>query len=577
MNTATRPMYEWQDLPWKKIEQAVFKLQKRIYQASQRGDTKAIHKLQRLLISSWSARCLAVRRVTQDNRGKNTAGVDGIKSLTPPERLRLAQTLQLSQTACPVRRVWIPKPGKVEKRPLGIPTIANRAEQALAKLALEPEWEARFEPNSYGFRPGRSAHDAIEAIFKNICLQAKYVLDADIAACFDKISHSAVLAKLQTYPVMQRAVRAWLQAGVMDGETLFPTTEGSPQGGIISPLIANIALHGLETAVAEAHPKAKVIRYADDLVVLHPELKVIEMAEQTVAHWLDSMNLELKPSKTSISHTLNHLEGKVGFDFLGFHIRQYPVGKTHSGKTSGRYPKLLGYKTLIKPSEKAIQRHYEAICAIVDANPTTPQARLIGQLNPIIVGWTNYYATVVAKEVFGKLSQLTFVKLFRWAKRRHPTKPSKWIVRKYWRLETGSWNFALKEGVPLRRHYETPIQRHTKVSGNKSPYDGDWVYWATRRGRQPGLPKRVATLLKRQAGKCAYCGLYFGTEDKSEVDHIISKACGGHDGYNNWQLLHAHCHHQKTVKDEKLKQLEALMTAANHARSRMRVASHVRF
>ncbi|MBP6806463.1 MAG: reverse transcriptase N-terminal domain-containing protein, partial [Chloroflexi bacterium] len=249
MNTATRPMYEWQDLPWKKIEQAVFKLQKRIYQASQRGDTKAIHKLQRLLISSWSARCLAVRRVTQDNRGKNTAGVDGIKSLTPPERLRLAQTLRLSQTACPVRRVWIPKPGKVEKRPLGIPTIANRAEQALAKLALEPEWEARFEPNSYGFRPGRSAHDAIEAIFKNICLQAKYVLDADIAACFDKISHSAVLAKLQTYPAMQRAVRAWLRAGVLDGETLFPTTEGSPQGGIISPLIANIALHGLETAV----------------------------------------------------------------------------------------------------------------------------------------------------------------------------------------------------------------------------------------------------------------------------------------------------------------------------------------
>ena len=386
MNTATRPMYEWQDLPWKKIEQAVFKLQKRIYQASQRGDTKAIHKLQRLLISSWSARCLAVRRVTQDNRGKNTAGVDGIKSLTPPERLRLAQTLQLSQTACPVRRVWIPKPGKVEKRPLGIPTIANRAEQALAKLALEPEWEARFEPNSYGFRPGRSAHDAIEAIFKNICLQAKYVLDADIAACFDKISHSAVLAKLQTYPAMQRAVRAWLRAGVLDGETLFPTTEGSPQGGIISPLIANIALHGLETAVATAHPKAKVIRYADDLVVLHPELKVIEKAEQTVSHWLDSMGLELKPSKTYITHTLNHLEGKVGFDFLGFHIRQYPVGKTHSGKTSGRYPKLLGYKTLIKPSEKAIQRHYETICAIIDANPTTPQARLIGQLNPSIIG-----------------------------------------------------------------------------------------------------------------------------------------------------------------------------------------------
>jgi RNA-directed DNA polymerase len=165
-----------------------------------------------------------------------------------------------------VRRVWIPKPGKTEKRPLGIPTISNRAEQALAKLALEPEWEARFEPNSYGFRPGRSAHDAIEAIFNAICLQAKYVLDADIAACFDRISHPAVLAKMQTFPTMRRAIRAWLKAGVLDGDDLFPTTAGSPQGGVISPLIANAALHGLEMAVAKAHPKAKVIRYADDLV-----------------------------------------------------------------------------------------------------------------------------------------------------------------------------------------------------------------------------------------------------------------------------------------------------------------------
>ena len=158
MNTAKRPMYKWQDLPWKKIERAVFKLQKRIYQASQSGDIQTVHSLQRLLLSSWSARCLAVRRVTQDNRGKKTAGVDGLKNLSPQQRLRLAQTLNLSGTASPVRRVWIPKPGKMEKRPLGIPTMKDRAEQVLAKLALEPEWEARFEPNSYGFRPGRSAH-----------------------------------------------------------------------------------------------------------------------------------------------------------------------------------------------------------------------------------------------------------------------------------------------------------------------------------------------------------------------------------------------------------------------------------
>ena len=300
MNTAIRPMYRWQDLPWQKIERNVFKLQKRIYQASQRDDTAAVHKLQRLLLNSWSARCLAVRRVTQDNRGKKTAGVDGVKSLRPSQRLQLTKTLTLSDMASPVRRIWIPKPGKTEKRPLGIPTMRNRAEQALAKLALEPEWEARFEPNSYGFRPGRSAHDAIEAIFNNVCHKAKYVLDADIAACFDKISHAAVLAKLQTFPRMRRAIRAWLKAGVIDGDALFPTEMGSPQGGVISPLIANVALHGLEAFVAETHQNAKTIRYADDLVVLHPELATIEAAKETIAKWLADIGLELKQAKLAL-------------------------------------------------------------------------------------------------------------------------------------------------------------------------------------------------------------------------------------------------------------------------------------
>ena len=234
MNTAQQPMYEWKDLPWKNIERSVFKLQKRIYQASLHDDRKTVHKLQRLLIKSWHGRCLAVRRVTQDNRGKNTAGIDGVKRLSPKQRLHLAETLCLRQKARPVRRVWIPKPGKTEMRPLGIPTMRDRAEQALAKLAMEPEWEARFEPNSYGFRPGRSAHDAIEAIFQSICLKAKYVLDADIAQCFDRISHAALLAKLETFPTLRRSIRAWLKAGVMEEDQLFPTPAGSPQGGVIT-------------------------------------------------------------------------------------------------------------------------------------------------------------------------------------------------------------------------------------------------------------------------------------------------------------------------------------------------------
>jgi RNA-directed DNA polymerase len=551
MNTVSKPMYKWQDLPWKKIQRQVFKLQKRIYQASKRGDIKTVHKLQRLLIKSWYARCLAVRRVTQDNRGKNTAGVDGVKSLNPQQRLKLAQTLKLSGKASPTRRVWIPKPGKSEKRPLGIPTIISRAEQALTLLALEPEWEAQFEPNSYGFRPGRSCHDAIEAIFNAICHKEKYVLDADIAKCFDQIEHQALLDKLQTFPMMRRAIRAWLKAGFVDGEELFPTNEGTPQGGVASPLLANIALHGLETVIGKAHPKAKIVRYADDLVVLHENLQTIQDVKQTVSNWLANIGLELKPSKTRITHTLNEHEGSVGFEFLGFHIRQYRVGKTHSGKTTGRYPKLLGYKTIIKPSTDAQKRHLMAIKNVIKNQKTITQARLIGQLNPIIKGWTAYYATVVSSDTFSKMAHFTYVNLNNWARKRHPNKPWKWIAKKYWRLERGKWDFAPLNSLPLYHHFETPIKRHIKVQSNRSPYDGDFLYWAKRRGRQPGLPKRVGTLLKRQNGKCASCNLYFLPEEKLEVDHIIPKSKGGRDVYANLQLLHTHCHHHKSALENK--------------------------
>ncbi len=187
MSAISPSAYEWKDIPWHQLEQTVFKLQKRIFRASSRGDVRTVHRLQKLLMKSWSARCLAVRRVTQDNQGRRTAGVDGIKSLTPKERLTLVNTLKIEPRATPTRRVWIPKPGSTEKRPLGIPTMVNRAQQACVKLALEPEWEAKFAPNSYGFRPGRSCHDAVEAIFIAINQLPKYVLDADIAKCFDQI------------------------------------------------------------------------------------------------------------------------------------------------------------------------------------------------------------------------------------------------------------------------------------------------------------------------------------------------------------------------------------------------------
>src|SRR5688572_29754496 len=267
--------------------------------------------------------CLAVRKVTQDNRGKRTAGVDGVKNLMPTQRLALAAALPIRPTGRAVRRVWIPKPGKPERRPLGIPTLRDRAAQTLVRLALEPEWEARFEPNSFGFRPGRSTHDAIEMLFTAICKKPKYVLDADIAACFDRIDHPALLARLDTYPALRRAIRGWLRADVLDGAEMFPTEAGTPQGGPLSPLLANVALHGLETAICTAFPRDRyaagrvdwgwrpiVVRYADDFVVVHEDRDVIEQARQIAAQWLASVGLELKPEKTRIGHTLHPIDGR---------------------------------------------------------------------------------------------------------------------------------------------------------------------------------------------------------------------------------------------------------------------------
>ncbi len=381
MNTV-QPMYKWDEIPWRKLERNIYKLQKRIYKASRRGDVKLVQRLQKLLIKSWGAKCLATRRVTQENQGKKTAGVDGVKSLTPKQRLNLVNKLTLSSKVAPTRRVWIPKPGKEEKRPLGIPTMKDRALQGLVKLALEPEWEAHFEPNSYGFRPGRSCHDATEAIFNSIRIQPKFVLDADISKCFDRINHKRLLEKLNTSPTLRKQIRAWLKAGVVDDKKLFPTSEGTPQGGTLSPLLANIALHGMETYIKEQVGKmvirdknnvkislskrkqsVSLIRYADDFVILHKDITVVQRCSELISEWLNDMGLELKPSKTRLTHTLNrYKKEKPGFDFLGFHIQQFPVGKYNSGTNKG---KKLGYKTIITPSKESQKRHYEKLVEII--------------------------------------------------------------------------------------------------------------------------------------------------------------------------------------------------------------------
>jgi RNA-directed DNA polymerase len=560
----TLPMMEWNEIPWRKLERKVFKLQKRIFRASKRGDIKAVRKLQKTLIKSWSARCLSVRKITQDNQGKNTAGVDGQKSLSPNQRLKLVKNLKISYKAKPTRRVWIPKPGKEEKRPLGIPTIYDRALQMLVKLALEPEWEAKFEPNSYGFRPGRSCHDAIGAIFSTISKKPKYVLDADIAKCFDRINHKALLDKISTYPSLRRQIKAWLKSGVIDDRIFVKTTEGTPQGGCISPLLANIALHGMEKRIRDAIPskskpfqrkKPNLIRYADDLVILHSELEIILKCQRVLTEWLKDMGLELKPSKTRIAHTLHTHEGQEpGFDFLGFTIRQFPVGKCHSGKN--HQGETLGFKTIIKPSKESVKTHYRQISDTIKAYKNVAQIGLIHKLNPIIRGWSNYYSPVVSKEIFTKLEHLTVQRLITWGRSRHPNKGIHWVVRKYFKYKgKNPWSFAanekgLRKGiVHLASHKETPIVRHIKVQGDKSPYDGNLVYWSSRMGKHPEMPKRTAQLLKNQKGKCCECGLMFREGDTLNIDHIIPRSQGGKDEYSNLQLLHKHCHDIKTAHD----------------------------
>ncbi|WP_211243775.1 group II intron reverse transcriptase/maturase [Runella limosa] len=552
-------MDEWKTLPWKRIQRVVFRLQKRIYLASLRGDSRQVRQLQKLLSKSRSARLLAVRKVTQDNQGKQTAGVDGIKSLTGKQRLRLSQTIHFRQRAKPLRRVWIPKPGSTEKRPLGIPVMQDRALQALLKLVLEPEWEARFEPNSYGFRPGRSAHDAISAIYNCINQRAKWVLDADIEKCFDRIDHQRLLAKVDTLPVFRRLLKGWLKAGVLEAEVFTPTEAGTPQGGVISPLLANIALHGMEQYVQQQFRQRRIsptrlsakitlIRYADDFVVIHEDKAILEQCQIRLAEWLAGWGLAMKPSKTRLVHTLHPTqEQEAGFDFLSMTVRQFKVGRSHSGKD--RQGHLLGFKTLIKPSKKAQARHWQQLRQVIRRQSSSPQEALIREVNPIIRGWCAYYAGVVAKDVFSRMDFLMYNGLRRWAVRRHGGKHRQRIMRKYWRIEQGSWKFNTPQGVKLRYHSYTPVVRHVKVHGTRSPYDGDWVYWGKRLSHHSGLSRRHCEMLKQQQCRCNYCGLPFTVTDLVEEDHRLPKVQGGGNELANCQLLHRHCHHQKTAED----------------------------
>lgn len=560
----------WNNIKWGNSYDEVRRLQRRIFKASQSNDIRKVRQLQQRLIRSSHAKLIATQQVTTLNKGKNTAGVDGIIPTTPSMKLDLAKNLHLNGKASFVKRVWIPKPGKTEKRPLGIPTINDRAKQALAKLALEPEWEAKFEINSYGFRPGRSCHDAIEAIYSNLHHKVdKLVYDADIRKCFDRIDHSALLAKMKTFPLMEKQIQAWLQAGIMEEYANTPkeSTMGTPQGGVISPLLANIALHGFEDHLLnivsskefpKPHPAAAngtqtkrkalgVIRYADDFVIIHRNPEIMEKIINESKSWLANIGLEISEEKSKLRRA------SESFTFLGFQI--------------SLVRKQENYRIKITPSKENVKRLMNKTRNIIQNNKSASSYQLIYLLRPILIGWGNYFCYSECTETFNKVDNLIYNQLRAWVLRRATRIGRISTMRKYF-LEGREYKFQNKTYKPNWIFSGTKVSKdgkpvnvilpkiswissksYVKVKGNSSAYDGNHVYWAVRNSQYSSLSTRVNNLLKRQLGKCLACKKKFQLEDIMEVDHIIPRSKGGLDKYSNLQLLHRQCHIEKTAKD----------------------------
>lgn len=569
----------WETVNWTSVQERISKWQNKIYEESKAGNIVVVRGLQRQIVNSFDAKLLATRRVTQDNRGKATAGADGVRRVPARQRLDLAKSLRVPTKAQPVRRVWISKPGGAESRPLGIPTIRDRAMQALVKLALEPEWEARFEPNSYGFRPGRNAHDAVREVLNVLVKGEKYVLDADIGSCFDTIDHDALLdTKICMKGRMRAQIKSWLKAGTLDGTTFNESRSGTPQGGVISPLLANIALHGLENELkawiitlpevrnVKGNPLKKskraaslhVVRYADDFVVLHPDRNVIIEARAEIQRILAKSGLALSTSKTRLTHTRRlrsddtpalGFDGNVGFDFLGFTFKQFD--SVHHSEKSNRGERL-GYRSRVVPSAKSQLKHQRRLHNVVLARGKgLGQSALIQKLNPIVRGWASYFGASDANTagILAKQDYLLYLKLRQWAKRK--TGSAKRAYQKYW-PEVEDQPRTFRSGkVTLLTHQSksNPIRRYVKVKSARSPFDGNERYWAKRRPEAPTQRTRISVLLRRQKGTCAICGLAFTDDDVLEEDHIIPKARGGKDHQKNRQLLHRHCHDEKTRHD----------------------------
>jgi RNA-directed DNA polymerase len=538
--TDKRSYSGWAGIIWRAVEKNVRRLQERIYRATERQAWRQVRNLQKLLARSISNKLLAIRLVTQQNQGRKTPGLDGMVYDTPEKRWAFSQEKLSLQGYRPtaVKRVYIPK-GEGKQRPLGIPTIKDRVMQALVKAALEPEWEAKFEANSYGFRPGRRTMDAITQLHLTLNKpgSSDWILDADLKGCFDNIAHEPLLAKT---PVFTTTIRRWLKAGVVEGGAYTPTESGTPQGGIISPLLANIALDGMERlfggetkAGKPVRPSNKrgvnkgisLIRYADDFVVTAPSKEILETyVIPTLTTFLKARGLTLNQDKTQI------VQRHQGFNFLGYNLRRYQD------------------MVLVKPQKEKVQAHLQHLKHILTTHRQVTIEQLIHQLNPVIQGWVNYYRYVNAKETFNYVGHRLWWMLWRWARRRHPKKSAKWVKQNYY-TQVRQQQMVFGTGkVNIRQPAATPIIRYSKVKEQSSPYNPNlrsyWIGRQTRQVAQQANSGLKQSILKQQDYRCGQCQLPFLPTDTIHFHHIVPRNRGGTDAPHNRQALHSCCHHQ---------------------------------
>ena len=562
----------WEDIPWRTAARSVFKLQQRVFDAEQRGDLRAVGKYQSKIANSFYAKALAVRQVAQISKGKATAGIDGIKSPSPAEKMQMATGLTIHHRPSAVRRKWIPKPGKDEMRPLGIPNLIDRAHQALLVITLEPQWEAHFSNHQYGFRKGRGPQDATDFIQRHLRKAGpKWVLEIDIEKFFDCLNHEELLRRLNAPSAVADAVCRCLKAGVLDQVEHVASDIGTPQGGPLSPCLANIALAGLEPYLerefrreyagrTSALGMPTLVVYADDAVVLHRDRSVIEWSRAAIQRYLDPLGLRLSESKTRVSHTQQPTrpgEG-AGFDFLGFHVQHVWTKKPAGVKT----PYIL-----VTPSKRSVERFYRDCADRIDKLKLSrkqrgarrdrqargrkdPVTNMILDLNKRIQGWANYYATCNAKACFSRTDHLLHGKLWKWAVRRFDRKRVQWINDHLFsgvELDKDGKPLLRRDGSPRERKWafkspfvpnekphptlhklaDTPIRSHVLVKPEKRFYDGDWTYWQLRmRTRYPGTPPMVSiAAFRRQKGNCALCAnpilmgerLTVGMQDRIQV------------------------------------------------------------